>query len=67
MNGDRDPFTDFVRKQGLDTNKEPKPPEKLFVDLGALIANGLEPERPGVARVYRRGACFTRDGSMNSQ
>ena len=29
MNGDGDPFTDFGRKHGFDTNKETKPPEKL--------------------------------------
>ena len=51
MNADRDPFTDFARRHGLDTDKETKPPEKLFVDLGAIIANGLEPERPTLARL----------------
>ena len=34
--------------------REPPTPEKLFVDLGAIIANGLEPERPGVARLSPR-------------
>jgi hypothetical protein len=46
MKGEGDPFTEFERKHGLDTDKEPG---KLFVDLGKIIANGLEPERPSVA------------------
>ena len=30
---------------------EETPPERLFVDLSELIANGLKPERPSVARL----------------
>jgi AAA domain len=60
MNGERDPFTDFARKHRLDANKE----TLLFVDLGEIIANGLEPERPSVARISPERCLFYK-GRLN--
>ena len=39
-------------------------PGKLFVDLGKIIANGLEPERPSVARLSPE-RCMLYKGRMN--
>ncbi len=44
MNGDRDPFTEFVRKHGLDTDKETA--REVVCRSWQVIANGLEPETP---------------------
>jgi hypothetical protein len=39
-------------------------PGKLFVDLGKIIANGLEPERPSVARISPE-RCMLYKGRIN--
>lgn len=56
----------FEKKSGGSAKdaREPPTPEKLFVDLGAIIANGLEPERPGVARLSPE-RCMLYKGRIN--